>query len=52
MLEGGIFGLIKDLYPVSTIMIVLTGFGFFLSWLAYKPYIRFLQKQLSGDDEK
>ena len=52
MLEGGIFGLIRDLYPVSTIMIILTFVGFCMAYFPRIIRIRSLEKQLGIRDTK
>jgi len=46
MLNEGLFGLIRDLYPVSTIMIILTLVGFLLAYVPRIIHIRSLEKQL------
>lgn len=46
METSGVFGLIRDIYPVSTIMIVLTTFGIGLAAFAYMPMINDLRKLL------
>lgn len=52
MPENGLFELIRDLYPVSTIMIILTLLGFSLASFAYRPYIKSLERQLGLRDAK
>ena len=46
MLEGGIFGLIRELYPVSTIMIVLCLVGGTMAYIPRIIRIRSLEKQM------
>jgi len=44
--EGGIMGLVRDVYPVSFIMIVLTLVTYGIVTMTWRPYIRELQRQL------
>ena len=44
MLEGGIIGIIRDLYPISTIMIILTSFGATVAYIPRIIRIRSLEK--------
>ena len=46
MESSGIYGLIKESYPVSTIIIVNSTFGIALAAFAYMPMINDLRKLL------
>ena len=45
--EGGVMGMIREVYPVSFIMIVLTLVTYGIVTMTWRPYIRSLQKQLT-----
>jgi len=52
MIEGGLFEFIRDVYPVSTIMIILISFGGTIAYIPRIIHVRSLEKQLGIRDMK